>query len=476
MILIPIFLAFFTGLLILRLCNQHKYINIFEQLALGFVSALSLFVFELFLQGIILNHLSLLFPVITFVVCLGLLIYKNNKHKGFVKEIFHHIKLDLHKVKEQFNGLKIWQKYVVIGITVYVLFKLVMVFSINLHMPTFDDDAVTGRDLKTKIFSENKSLVLDKSSPEYLGSALERNIFAPLTDTYFLLSSKGDINGYTNIASALFYFISILILFGIFLRKTNLFFATLSGYIFTSLPFVFVHGIGSYWNFPAGVFLFVFVFYLIDQIFHWEKDYGGNTNILLPILFVGFISSVIRNEGVMLTGVALFSITIFYHIFKKGKIRELKYQLLFLSPIVFAYVLNKIILIFYPTGVALNTGGIQVNSNLFNSFFANISQSNIFIAPFQQMFYHPDYILLFLLFVISLIMFVMKYKKMKNMWLFGLVTIMLLFVFMFTLYANVHMLGLLTHFAFIRYPVSVIPFIIYTIVYCIYLNLYNHEY
>jgi hypothetical protein len=35
-------------------------------------------------------------------------------------------------------------------------------------MPTFDDDAVTGRDLKTKIFSENKSLVLDKSSPEYL--------------------------------------------------------------------------------------------------------------------------------------------------------------------------------------------------------------------------------------------------------------------------------------------------------------------
>jgi hypothetical protein len=178
----------------------------------------------------------------------------------------------------------------------------------------------------------------------------------------------------------------------------------------------------------------------------------------------------------MLTWVALFSITIFYHIFKKWKIRELKYQLLFLSPIVFAYVLNKIILIFYPTGVALNTWGIQVNSNLFNSFFANISQSNIFIAPFQQMFYHPDYILLFLLFVISLIMFVMKYKKMKNMWLFGLVTIMLLFVFMFTLYANVHMLWLLTHFAFIRYPVSVIPFIIYTIVYCIYLNLYNHEY
>jgi hypothetical protein len=59
-------------------------------------------------------------------------------------------------------------------------------------MPTFDEDAVGGRDIKTKIFTENKSLVLDKSSPEFLGSALERNIFAPLTDTYFLLSNDSN--------------------------------------------------------------------------------------------------------------------------------------------------------------------------------------------------------------------------------------------------------------------------------------------
>ena len=62
-----------------------------------------------------------------------------------------------------------------------------MLFSINTHMPTFDEDAVAGWDMKTKVFVENKSLVLDKVSPEFLGSALERNIFAPITDTYFLL-------------------------------------------------------------------------------------------------------------------------------------------------------------------------------------------------------------------------------------------------------------------------------------------------
>ncbi|MEI7557852.1 MAG: hypothetical protein WCJ45_03300 [bacterium] len=67
------------------------------------------------------------------------------------------------------------------------MIKAVMVFQINTHMPTFDEDAVAGWDMKTKVFTENKSLVLDKTNPEFLGSALERNIFAPLTDTYFLL-------------------------------------------------------------------------------------------------------------------------------------------------------------------------------------------------------------------------------------------------------------------------------------------------
>jgi hypothetical protein len=62
-----------------------------------------------------------------------------------------------------------------------------MVFSINIHMPTYDDDAVTTWDMKTKIFSANQSMVLDKSSPEYLGSDYARYPFASIIDTYFLI-------------------------------------------------------------------------------------------------------------------------------------------------------------------------------------------------------------------------------------------------------------------------------------------------
>jgi hypothetical protein len=211
------------------------------------------------------------------------------------------------------------------------------------------------------------------------------------------------------------------------------------------------------------VFLFVFVFYLIDQLFHLEKEYWGNTKILLPILLVWFLSGVTRNEGVMLTGISFLAVIILYHIFKKWQTKEIKYQLRPLISIAFWYILNKIIFNFYPAGTVLNTWGTNINIELVNSFFKNIGQPGIFVAPFQQMFYHPDYILLFVLFSIALIMFFINFKKMKSIRLIFWIILFLLFVFMFVLYSNFQSLWLLTHYAFIRYPVSIILFLIYFI-------------
>ncbi|MCF7834534.1 hypothetical protein K9M48_00565 [Candidatus Gracilibacteria bacterium] len=475
MILIPILLCFFTGLLILWLCNQHKYLNIFEQLVLGFVSALSLFVLELFFQGIIFDKLSLILPIITFIICLLLFIYKNNKHKGLIREILENIGKDFDKIKSQFKGLRNRKQYLTILVLIYAIFKIFMVFSININMPTFDEDAVAGRDMKTKIFSSNKSLVLDNTNSEYFGTDYGRYPFAGITDTYFLLPYNTFINGLGNVIAPFIYLLSIILLLGIFLRKTNLFFVILSLYIFTSLPFVFIHGFGSYRNFPAGVFLFIFIFYLIDQILNIEKTDICNKGILLPLILVGFISSFVRNEGVMLTGITLLFSIFLYHIFRRGKIKEIKYQIFTIIPIISIYIINKVVFSLYPAGNVLNTGGTEINSNLFNSFFSNIAKSDIFLAPFQQMFYHPDYILLFVLFAVSLILFSINYKKIKSLWIFNIITVLILLLFMFVLYANVESLGLLSHFAFIRYPVSIILFLIYFIGSTLYLGINENE-
>jgi len=145
-----------------------------------------------------------------------------------MKEIFAHIRADFRLIGKQFLELKPWKKYLVLAIGIYALIKVIMVFSINTHMPTFDEDAVAGWDIKTKIFASNKSLVLDMASPEYFGTDYGRYPFAGITDTYFLLPYDGFVNGLGNIIEPLLYFFALLLLFGVFLRKTNLFVAAIS--------------------------------------------------------------------------------------------------------------------------------------------------------------------------------------------------------------------------------------------------------
>ena len=243
-------------------------------------------------------------------------------------------------------------------------------------------------------------------------------------------------------------------------------------YIFTSIPFVFIHWFGSYRNFPSWVILFIFIFYLIDQLFNIERIHWNNIKIILPLLFIGFLSSIIRNEWVMLTGIMLLAVIFLYSILKKLEIKDIKQGLLLFIPIIFGFILNKIIFSFYPIGSILNTwgnGGTKINIKLLNSFFTNIGEPGVFVAPFQQMFYHSDYSLLFLIFTIVLLVFFVKYKKMKWVWTIFAITLFLIIIFMFILYSNFQWLGLLTHYAFIRYPVSMILFLIYPILYVPYI-------
>ncbi|HBA45331.1 TPA: hypothetical protein DEG21_01635 [Patescibacteria group bacterium] len=169
------------------------------------------------------------------------MIFKNSKNKGLLSEILVSIKDNSLQIKSSFITLKSWQKIVSVLIVFYVIFKVFMAFSINISMPTFDEDSVAGWDLKTKVFVENKSLVLDRRNSEFLGSALERNIFAPLTDTYFLFGYDKFPVGLSNIIAPLVYLCLIFLFFGIFIRKANLFYSLISVYIFTSLPFIFIH-------------------------------------------------------------------------------------------------------------------------------------------------------------------------------------------------------------------------------------------
>lgn len=461
MIIIPILLALFTWILILWLFEQYKHINIFEQIALWFVSALSLFVFELFLQWIIFDKLSLLLPILSFVICLWLFIFKCIKTKWYWKKIMNSIKWNFIDMKNQFKSQKLWQKILVCFFCVYALAKCFMAFSINLHMPTFDEDAVVWRDLKTKVYTENRGLVLDKSSPEYLWSAYERNIFAPLTDTYFLLASDWINVNQTDIISPIIYLLSVLVLFGILLRKWNLLFASLSWYLFTSLPFIFIHWIWSYQNLSSWVLIFILSFYFIDQLLK-EK----NKFIIYPLMFLWFLSATMRNESPILS-IAIILVSLLFHIIldkKQNYNKEtLKYTWIILWALIIWTISMKIMNSLAPTELWVWFKDDWVVS----TFFEHLMWWWLISQMLEQWFLHPDFNILYLALVILIILSIIIKIKYKEIFIYFVPFITLIGWTVAMLIYNLDVR--VWYFWFVRYSAVYIIFMAFLLTYLLYL-------
>lgn len=472
MILLPFLLAIFSWLLGLRLFGQHRFINIFEQIVLWFVSALSLFVFEMFLSGIIFGWFSFLLPCVTFIVIAVIFVFTALRKKGFLKDILHHIREDFQNIFQQIKSSKLWKTLLFLIILRYVVMKIFMVFQINTHMPTYDEDAVSSWDIKTKVFTENKSLVLDKTDPEFLWSSLERNIFAPLTDTYFLLMHTWNLTWYTNVISPIMYLFSILLLFWIFLRKSNLMFAFIGSYIFASLPFVFVHGIGSYRNFISWALLFIFIFYLFDQIFPFEQDHDVNLKIMYPLLATAFLVSTIRNESFILSVSIIIICSFVYFLITKKTSDNKKYSWLWVL-IPFSWLLiwwlsSKYIQSLYPAWVSLNVWWIASNTSMLSSFFANLYAPWVLNSIWDQAFFHTDYNMVFLVFVVVMIVYAFSRIPLKHILAPLLSFAILIWWTLLMLIANVASLWLKTHFWFVRFSIVYIIFMVYLIVYMMY--------
>lgn len=452
MLILTILLIFITGLLLLWVFEQHKFLNIFEQLAFGFWVTLSLFVFELFLEWVIFNRLSLIWPILTFFVLIVILIFRNSKNKGLLSEIWTSIKDNFLQIKVSFIALKSWQKIVSVLIVFYVIFKVFIAFSINVSMPTFDEDAVTGWDLKTKIFVENKSLVLDRGSSEFLGNDYDRFPWAWIIDSYFLLLNK-NIIGLTNIISPLLYLIGLFLIFGILLRKTNLFNALIFSYFYLSLPFLFIHSFWSYWNYPFWLFLFIFTFYFVDQFIQIKNK---NLNIIYLLSLFWFLASGIRNEWFMIFTL-IFFILYFYNLYLNWKLKNFK-EYINISLVLYIWIflnkiINSIILKYYPNWSELNMWWSEISISLIPKFFQSLWDKNIISAPFNQAFFHSDYNILYTIFTVYLIYFIFNYKKNIEILPYLILFFILISIFIFFLFVN-PALWLLTHFAYVRYTLS----------------------
>lgn len=466
MILLNIFLCYMIWLFVVWICGQHKYSNIFEQLSLWFAIGLSLLVVMLFWSWVMFDTFSRIGMVIAFFIVLGLFLYQIKVKKIEIKEILDSFKNTYRWIIAQFIKFKKWQKIVWFMIIILCLLKIIMVFQTNIQMPTYDEDAVAGRDMKTKIFHERNSLVLDNKDPEFLWTALSRIVYAPLVDYYFIQGIQSDDSRFNNIISPLVYLNIMILLFGLLMRYTNLWWALLWIYMFISLPFLRIQWIWSYRNLPFAYLIFMFWLYL-SEIFETDSfRFDSKKIILLAIL--SFIVVWVRNEWIVLLGWIRF-ITFLYHYVVNKKIRQNKINLLLYVSILIWWITS-----FVGTTYVKSLAPVWIEteshlSMIFSSdvvwkFIWNINQNGVLIEPFKQMVYHSDYNLLYIVFVLSIIL---NFNNIK------IKTILIQFIFLLSILLLLLWwdlwFGLISHLWFIRYSVLISLYIIFITT----LNLYD---
>ncbi len=466
---ISIALCYLAGGTILLLSKQAKHINLFEILGLWFWIGLSLFVMESIFSSIFFGKISLIPPFITtvlLIVHLSWKYYKKTEEFPFQdwKNLFLHCLTDIKKY-----GIlrKLW----VLFFLFMVLFKVGLSFMTNVSHPTLWEDAVTGWDLKTKVFFENKSIILDRDNPENLWGEYKRSIFAPLIDLYFLLPYKTLPDGLTNIISSLIYLNTALLLFGIFLRKFDSFIALVAAYLWVSLPIIFIHSVDAYFNLVSAYFLFTFAFYISDQVINLKEK---NFYILIPLGILVFLDSSIRSESLLLVSTMLVIDFGFLFLRKALNQKNITSFLPVIIGISASWWVNKYLHSFSPKENIMTDGFDIFSVKSLSSFFENISNAKTFFAPLEQALYHPDYNLLYLIFIGSLLFIFIKRAYIHELSTLLVKTFALYAIFLAILYIE-PAFGLENAYGFIRYSMALIPFALFFPMY-IFGSLYRKYY
>lgn len=453
--ILSILLCYLSGASILLLSKQAKHLHVFEILGLGFGVGLSLFVIESIVSSLLFQTISIILPIITTILLVGILIFRYYKKKEEVP--FHDWKKSIFAIWTDFKKYGILRKLWVAFFLLMVFFKVWLSFSSNILHPTLGEDAVTGWDLKTKVFFENKSIILDRSNPENLWGEYKRSIFAPLTDLYFLLPYDELPLGYTNIISSLIYLNIAFLFFGIFARNYDSFVACIGAYMWVSLPIIFIHSIDAYFNLVSAYFLFTFAFYISDQVIIKKER---NLSILLPLGILVFLDSSIRSESLLLVSTLLFIDFVFLYAWKALNRNNIVHFLPIIIGIIASWWVNKYFHSFSPKDNIMTDGFDIFSMKSISSLIENITNTKTLLAPLEQALYHPDYNLLYLVSIASILYILIKKVHLSELSTLLVKTFTLYAIFLAILYIE-PAFGLENAYGFIRYSMALIPFALF---------------
>ncbi|HMT01300.1 MAG TPA: hypothetical protein PKC14_03150 [Candidatus Absconditabacterales bacterium] len=451
-ILLNSLLVLFVGSGFIELAGENKEISLFEKIRYSFLIGLSITVTSLFIEGLLFGRF---FHILALIVTSVLRVIVLLKNKNILLRWRFESKNTVILIRELFIRLSLVKKIIIGIILIYLIVKIVISFQINTSMITYDEDAVIGRDMKTKVIYINDSLVLDKSNSEFFGTAADRNIVAPLIDISFLqYGSYQSIEGLTNIVSPIMYALFVLFLFGIFYKR-DLFLAIIGMYLFTSIPFSFIHSFASYLNLFFGFIFFALVYMIYQYIVRRNSIFLWYSIGFAPLFMV-------RNEGLILAIVMLVTTIVFAYISRMSLKRDRKSRIALLISFFGFFIIQKILERFAP--MKANSTESFLGTDSFSNIITSLGTKNIVLAPLQQIFFHSDFNIFYLVLAIGLCVYVVsRNREDTNKYLLYPIVIFTLMFMMFVtiLFANVINLGLLSHFSFIRYGLVLVPLGVY---------------
>ena len=196
-------------------------------------------------------------------------------------------------MKKSFLSLSIFEKFLVILISIYSIYFVCISWIFNFNLPTYAPDALWNRnkfvyniyvDWWVKLFGDESEILWRWR--------LWYPIYIP---SYEVLISKfvWSINDiYLNVCQWLFFVFWLLFIFYVTFRKTkNIFLSILPVWVIISLPLVFFHSFE--WNLDLTMILYCIVSAWLFYQYLESKDFDY---ISLWLLF-GFIASNIKNDG-----------------------------------------------------------------------------------------------------------------------------------------------------------------------------------
>ena len=290
-----------------------------EKLALSFPMGSGLISFFLFYLGILrINfNLAIATAIVWPFLILGIIFSVRNGAGSLLR--FSAPKL--------FSRLKNWQKILTILLAAILLIKIILALFIILSSPTYFDDSVSFWNFKGKGYFEQKGIIWDETSPDFMGGANPHYPNGiPLFKCWVALWA-GEWNEFTVNLDTWIIFISLGILFYCQLKRYLAAWPSfLFSYILLSVPLLTFHAAFAHFDMVVGFYLFAGIAF----IYRWITEKQDFYLLISALIFAVSLST--KDEMIALFGATSIPVIIIYQLARQSSFSKLmKRSLLFLS-------------------------------------------------------------------------------------------------------------------------------------------------